>query len=75
VEFDPQPIAVEQLMEPDRRERGHFISLVFRCRLLGPPDPRLRYEHGEPPQRDQWSWHEGCPSDLIAAQVHYRRFF
>jgi colanic acid biosynthesis protein WcaH len=74
VAFDAQPFTVEQLMEPGRRERGHFISLVYRCRLLSPPDPGLRYEHGEP-LRDQWAWHEGCPSDLIAAQAHYRRFF
>jgi colanic acid biosynthesis protein WcaH len=75
VAFDAQPIAVEQLMDRDRRERGHFISLVYRCRLLGPPDPGLRYEQGGPPLRDQWAWHEGCPSDLIVAQAHYRRFF
>jgi ADP-ribose pyrophosphatase YjhB (NUDIX family) len=74
VAFDPQPVAVEQFMEPGRRERGHFISLVYRCRLLGPPDPTLKYAQGQP-QRDHWAWHEGCPPDLIAAQAHYRRFF
>jgi ADP-ribose pyrophosphatase YjhB (NUDIX family) len=75
VMFDPQPIAVEQLVEPDRRERGHFISLVYRCRLLGPPEPRLRYEQGKPASRDQWAWHVDCPPDLIAVQAFYRRFF
>jgi colanic acid biosynthesis protein WcaH len=74
VAFDPQPIAVEPAIDPDRRERGHFISLVYRCRLLGPPNPALRYVQGEP-RRDQWAWHTGCPPDLIAAQAHYRRFF
>jgi ADP-ribose pyrophosphatase YjhB (NUDIX family) len=74
VVFDPQPFAVEQFMDAGRRERGHFISLVYRCRLLGPPDPALKYEQGQP-RRDQWAWHEGCPPDLIAAQAHYRRFF
>ena len=69
------PIAIEQLMEPDRRERGHFISLVYRCRLLGPPEPGLRYEPGKPPSRDQWAWHVDCPPDLIAVQDFYRRFF
>lgn len=74
VSFVREPIAVEQVIEPHRRERGHFISLVYRCRLEGPPDPRLRYEQGEP-QRDQWSWHDTCPPNLIAAQACYRRFF
>ena len=75
VTFDPQPIAIEQIVEPDRRERGHFISLVYRCRLLGPPEPGLRYEQGKPPSRDQWAWHEDCPADLIAVQAYYRRLF
>ena len=74
VAFLPQPIAVEQAIHPDRRERGHFISLVYRCRLLGPPDPALRYTQGEP-RRGQWAWHQACPPDLIAEQAHYRRFF
>jgi ADP-ribose pyrophosphatase YjhB (NUDIX family) len=74
VAFDPEPIAVEQAIDPARRQRGHFISLVYRCRLLGPPDPAFRYVQGEP-RRDQWAWHEGCPPDLIAVQAGYRRFF
>ncbi|MEO8371331.1 MAG: NUDIX domain-containing protein [Candidatus Solibacter sp.] len=74
VEFDPQPFAVEQTMDPRRRERGHFISLVYRCRLLSPPDPALRYVEGHP-LRDQWAWHDECPPDLIPWQDAYRRFF
>ena len=74
VEFDPEPIAVEQALHPDRRERGHFISLLYRCRLLGPPDPALQYLQGEP-RRDQWAWHAVCPPDLLAVQSSYRRFF
>ena len=74
VAFDPQPIAIEQIIDPDRRERGHFISLVYRCRLLGPPDPALQYVQGEP-RRDQWAWHAGCPPDLLAVQAPFRRFF
>lgn len=74
VTFDPEPIAVEQWMEPKRRERGHFISLVYRCRLAGAPDEALHFVQGTP-RRDQWAWHEGCPADLIPAQIAYRRFF
>src|SRR5450756_1168563 len=68
VAFDPEPMVVEQAMDPDRRERGHFIALVYRCRLLGPPDPALRYVQGQP-QRDQWAWHASCPPGLIAWQA------
>jgi colanic acid biosynthesis protein WcaH len=73
VAFEPAPVAVEQTVDPGRRERGHFISLLYRCRLLGPPDPALRYVEGTP-RRDQWAWHESPPSNLIAVHECYRRF-
>lgn len=72
--FDAEPVAIEQAMDLRQRERGHFISLVYRCRLLGPPDPALEYVAGRP-KRDQWAWHRGCPPNLIEAQSHYRRLF
>lgn len=74
VDFDPQPIAVEEWREPQRRERGHFVSLLYRCRLSGGPAEKLRFSGGTP--RDgQWSWHAACPPDLIPEQAAYRRFF
>ncbi|MCU1234716.1 MAG: hydrolase [Candidatus Solibacter sp.] len=74
VAFGAEPMAIVQAIEPDRRERGHFISMVYRCRLTGPPDPALAHREGAP-RRDQWAWHESCPPDLIPAQAVYRRFF
>jgi colanic acid biosynthesis protein WcaH len=74
VEFDREPIAIEQSIDPGRRERGHFISLLYRCRLLGPPAAELR-ESQTKPERGQWAWHKTCPADLIPDQDRYRRFF
>jgi colanic acid biosynthesis protein WcaH len=74
VEFDPEPIAVQQTIHPVRRERGHFISLLYRCRLVGEPTVRLRHAGAEP-EPGQWAWHRACPPDLLPEQVSYRRFF
>jgi len=74
VEFDGEPIAVEQTIHPKRRERGHFISLLYCCRLLGAPSQRLHYATGVP-EHGQWAWHRVCPPDLIPEHAHYRRFF
>jgi len=74
VEFDREPIAVEQTIHPARRERGHFISLLYRCRLLGAPAEHLRHAGGEP-EHGQWAWHRACPPDLIPEHAPYRRFF
>jgi colanic acid biosynthesis protein WcaH len=73
VEFEPEPIAVVQNIEPVRRERGHFIALLYRCRLASPPTEALRFTGGAP-RRGQWAWHAQCPPDLIPFQGAYRRF-
>ena len=54
--------------------RGHFISLLFRCRLLCPPHD-ARWAASDPPTPGQWRWHERCPPDLLEAQRPYARFF
>ena len=66
-------MAVVQAIDPERRERGHFISMVYRCRLATPPAETLRFTGGAP-QHGQWAWHAQCPPDLIPAQAQYRPF-
>jgi colanic acid biosynthesis protein WcaH len=73
VEFEPAPIAIEQVISPTRRERGHFVSLLYRCRLTGPPADRLRLDPAHP-RAGQWEWHRACPADLIPEHDQYRKF-
>ncbi|MEI9976098.1 MAG: NUDIX hydrolase [Ignavibacteriota bacterium] len=73
VEYEAAP-AVEQIIEPERRDRGHHVALLYRCRLLSPPTEALHYTGGEP-QRGQWAWHTSCPENMIAAHQVYGRFF
>ena len=58
----------------DGKTRGHHISLLFRCRLLSPPDAARRAAL-DPPASGQWRWHERCPPDLIEAQRRFTPFF
>ena len=60
VEFDRAPIAVFESMSGERN-RGHFISLLYRCRLTSPLDPLLR-GIGDPPAPGSWRWHTGPPA-------------
>ncbi len=73
VEFESEPIAIEQAIAGKQQERGHMISLLYRCRLTGPPAERLRWNSGTP-EAGQWTWHRECPANLIPEQDHYRRF-
>ncbi len=72
VVFEPQPRAVNEIIHPAWKERGHFVSLLFSCRLLGYPDP-LRQADGAP-KSGQWRWHKNCPPDLIEVHEIYRKY-
>jgi len=73
VDFDPTPVFVHESIVPGRRERGHFISLLYKCRLASELDPHRRYSP-DAPLPDQWLWHESCPENLIREQRFYAAF-
>ena len=73
VTFDPVPV-VEENIEPERRVRGHYVSLVYRCRLTSEPAESLRFTGG-PLRRGEWAWHAECPQDILPVHRHYCRFF
>ena len=74
VEFDPAPIAISEGINHALQTRGHFFSLLFRCRLTTPLDESRRFRP-EQPQPDFWGWHKSYPADMIPAHDFYRRFF
>lgn len=71
VACDPTPIAINEMIHRDRQVRGHFISLLFNCRLDAAfvPDNGGR-EAGDP---GYLAWHDTCPANLIAFHDVYRR--
>lgn len=73
VEFDPAPICVLQNISTKRRDRGHSISLLYRCRLKSKLNEMQRFKPEEPVP-DQWLWHEYPPENLIAEQHAYSTF-
>jgi ADP-ribose pyrophosphatase YjhB (NUDIX family) len=72
VDFDPAPIAVIESIAPER-DRGHFISLLYRCRLTSPPHPRQQAA-AHPPEPGSWQWHTRSPADMLPVHNIYRRF-
>jgi ADP-ribose pyrophosphatase YjhB (NUDIX family) len=72
VEFDPAPIAVIESIA-EERDRGHFISLLYRCRLTSDPDPR-RKAATDPPEPGAWRWHTSFPADMLRVHQPFRRF-
>ena len=74
VDFDPSPLSLQELLKPNARERGHIISMLYRCRLLSAPDASLSFDPGAP-KPGQWQWHEKCPDNLIEEQRSYEHYF
>jgi ADP-ribose pyrophosphatase YjhB (NUDIX family) len=73
VSFDAVPLLVAESMLA-QETRGHFISLLYSCRLVGPLDESRRAA-SERPNGGEWRWHDRCPANLIEAQRPYARFF
>lgn len=73
VDFAREPLAMNEVMHPERDKRGHFISLLYACTLTGALDPALEYKAG-PGKAGQWAWHAACPANLISVHEMYRKF-
>lgn len=71
VASEATPALISELIEPSHTVRGHFLSLLFRCRLTSPPNEQLRHVAGQP-RAGEWAWHAGCPTDLIPVHEIYR---
>lgn len=72
VDFDPEPIALNELIHHDRDLRGHFISLLFNCRLDSSFAPTNTGR--TPTDAGYLQWHERCPDNIIVYHEIYRKF-
>jgi colanic acid biosynthesis protein WcaH len=73
VEFNPVPLAMNEVIHDTRRERGHFISLLYQCGLVTQPDESLRCKSNSP-KPNEWMWHRSCPANMIYVHEMYREF-
>ncbi len=74
VSFEAAPALVLETIRP-HRSRGHFISLLYRCRLKTAPADQLRAADVHPPAAGAWRWHQRPPVDLLEVHAPYARFF
>jgi ADP-ribose pyrophosphatase YjhB (NUDIX family) len=72
VEFNPAPLAMNEFIYEHMKSRGHFISLLYQCRLVTEPDGRLRCS-GKP-KPEEWMWHACCPGNIITPHEVYRKY-
>jgi colanic acid biosynthesis protein WcaH len=68
VDSEPDPCAMNQLRY---HERGHFISLLYRCSLTSEIDPSRLFSGQGRPRHGDLGWIRGVPDDLYPAQRFY----
>ena len=71
VEFDPVPIAINQII-CDHNTRGHFISHLYRCFLAGKYIPENAGLTNK--DRGYLAWHDTCPANLVTVHEIYRKY-
>lgn len=69
------PIMVQNLINPTRRIRGHFVSILFRCELTSHLDTERKHHWAGNPTGGAWSWFSEPPKDLIYQHANYEQFF
>lgn len=73
VSFSPKPVNVKNMINCDRDVRGHFISLLYVCKIESPPDPSKACVNNEP-KNGQWAWHDQAPQNLLSVHEPFRAF-
>ena len=73
VEFNPIPLAMNEVIIKKRRNRSHFISLLYSCRFLTQPAEKLRC-NGNSPKHAEWMWHDTPPDNILKVHEMYRNF-
>ncbi|MEI7429021.1 MAG: NUDIX domain-containing protein [Betaproteobacteria bacterium] len=72
VDFNPEPMALNEMIHHDRDLRGHFISLLYRCHLDSSFIPA---NHAlTPVDAGYLQWHESCPDNMITYHDVYRKY-
>lgn len=72
IQYDHVPIAVKQCINPKNNNRGHFISILYKCFLSGKFIPNNKNFSSIYP--GYLKWHSSCPDNLLRWHEMYRQY-
>jgi ADP-ribose pyrophosphatase YjhB (NUDIX family) len=73
IEYENEPLKITEIIHPTRKVRGHFISMLYECVLIGTLSVKLKFNK-KTPKQGQWAWHSKCPDNIIAFHEVYRKY-
>ena len=72
VDYEKDPIAINQIIVHDRNIRSHFISILYKCFLTR--DAFLDNRELSITDPGYLMWYDKCPDDLLQYHDIYREF-
>jgi len=72
VKFDPVPMAINQIIHPERNVRAHFISILYNCFVPKDFVPQNNALSAE--DNGYLMWHNSCPDNLLKCHGIYRKY-
>lgn len=73
IDINEIPLVINEIFS-DHRERGHFISFLYECKLRDETD--LKVIEKETYRDGELKWFKDCPKDLIECQKSiYQKYF
>ena len=70
---DSDPIAINEIIAKNQRDRAHFISMLFNCSMND--DYKINNGNLLPNDPGFLKWFQECPEDLISWHEIYASFF
>ena len=72
VQFEPVPIAINEMINKKEDIRGHFISILYKCSLSSSFVPENKGLTEKDP--GFLKWHKNCPDNLLKFHEIYRKY-
>jgi colanic acid biosynthesis protein WcaH len=72
LQYDPVPIAINQIIGEQGTDRAHFISLLYKCFLSS--DFVLQNAGRSEKDPGFLAWHNSCPTNLVKVQEIYKKY-
>jgi colanic acid biosynthesis protein WcaH len=71
--FSSKPSIVNEIIRsPERKNRGHFISFLFKGELRSQLNGNKKYLDNGKPKDGMWKWHKVCPSNILPVHLMYK---
>jgi ADP-ribose pyrophosphatase YjhB (NUDIX family) len=67
------PTAINECISETQTNRGHAVSLLYRCTLISKPSAALRYSGGKP-HPGMYHYFDRAPDNLLKVHQMYRKY-